>query len=784
MKLKLTTTCFFLFSFIFQSFSQDVYVCDRVFSADGSNSIETYVRPSTVTAIDLLGYRSPGDGGGGRFSWIAGSLPTGAPTPARGSVFVAAASGSSGAGYWKRDITDNTVNVVWFDVQTSTSASAATSTIRTNNSNGIDDAIETGYFLLHNTATFPHGNSKNTFKIYVPGNKYSYYVANSITLERGIEFYGDNTYWGNQTEIRTPEGSSGMIIKAAPYFIQTVTVHDLALVYGDVLNDPTYETEDGSVHGIDASTIVYLENVTARGYPGDGFHLYATKTTENASVDVSFSRIMNCRSVHNSRHGFYIGGADANGCTVQNTEARLNKVFGYYESSAFGNHYVAAASQNNGPGADTSNTTVGGGYYIAGSSNKSSFTGCYMEAADRRSENTSPSVIINGPGMTAASFDESPVPRLSASNRLEVMITPGLTVRGEVLDATHTGYESYDIIAKPTIRYAPGSERGLGINIPGESNYTLGINELGNYNLAADRFVMFQRNQDRYQTAFAIAKSTTNPDFFGRTSNTSTQGKIAFPSGIYLRAYTTEGTFTSPITGAFYNQHRLFAMSTRIPHTSPVNVAEFDNKEYAAGDFLLNNNPANGSVIGWRCVTGGTSGTWQELRASTLNTAQNGLSIASNNIELGGSALLHNTDIDLSTYNLNLTVGGSSKIGFSNNTTAGGIISLNGNRFIYAFGLRNSFVGQNSGNTTATGTDNTALGFDTDFSLSTGNENTAIGSGALRLCSTGNANTAIGSGALKLCTSGSANTSLGWGSMSANTTGKENVAVGGHYRRF
>ncbi len=76
-----------------------------------------------------------------------------------------------------------------------------------------------------------------------------------------------------------------------------------------------------------------------------------------------------------------------------------------------------------------------------------------------------------------------------------------------------------------------------------------------------------------------------------------------------------------------------------------------------------------------------------------------------------------------------------------------GATNYSTDRFLHAYGTRNTFAGYQSGNlslTTGSAVDNTGIGYQTLDALTTGDNNTAIGSGALSNVTTGSANIAIG----------------------------------------
>jgi hypothetical protein len=107
-----------------------------------------------------------------------------------------------------------------------------------------------------------------------------------------------------------------------------------------------------------------------------------------------------------------------------------------------------------------------------------------------------------------------------------------------------------------------------------------------------------------------------------------------------------------------------------------------------------------------------------------------------------------------------------------------GSIRNGGARFLYSFGVGNTFLGLNTGNVTMTGINNTGIGFEVLQINTTGGANTAIGERALVSNTTGNYNAATGYHALDANTGGSHNTAIGAQAMSQNFGGDGNTAVG------
>jgi len=129
-------------------------------------------------------------------------------------------------------------------------------------------------------------------------------------------------------------------------------------------------------------------------------------------------------------------------------------------------------------------------------------------------------------------------------------------------------------------------------------------------------------------------------------------------------------------------------------------------------------------------------------------------------------------------------------------SSAAGVLTLNGDPFLHAFGSGNTFLGDLAGNFTMTGSgSNTAVGQSAlknnttgagnvvvgGFALfknTTGVVNTAVGSNALNSNTTGTANTAVGTNALVMMTTGTNNSALGAAAGSSLTTGSDNIYIG------
>lgn len=98
----------------------------------------------------------------------------------------------------------------------------------------------------------------------------------------------------------------------------------------------------------------------------------------------------------------------------------------------------------------------------------------------------------------------------------------------------------------------------------------------------------------------------------------------------------------------------------------------------------------------------------------------------------------------------------------TNNTGTMGVIFINANTFMHAFGTNNTFLGSDAGNLT----------------LTTATDNVGLGEGSLQSLTTGDFNVSTGSGSLLALTSGSNNCAYGDGSLTALVSGDNNIALG------
>jgi Chaperone of endosialidase len=134
------------------------------------------------------------------------------------------------------------------------------------------------------------------------------------------------------------------------------------------------------------------------------------------------------------------------------------------------------------------------------------------------------------------------------------------------------------------------------------------------------------------------------------------------------------------------------------------------------------------------------------------------------------------------TFTATQTVTGNLALPLTNSGGTQGVISIGGSPFLQNYDSTgegtNTFVGQNAGNLTTSGTALTATGSNALANNSSGEENTADGLGSLFENTTGSGNTAMGWSTLQSNQNGSDNTAVGALALLSTTSGSYNSAVG------
>jgi hypothetical protein len=126
------------------------------------------------------------------------------------------------------------------------------------------------------------------------------------------------------------------------------------------------------LHGALISAPVYIDQVDANAFSGEGFRIEAE--TPALKGNANGSSFLNCSAQANGGHGFALYGNNANACLFLGARAFDNKGAGFYDASLLGNTYVAAEVDNNKGGGYTSHPDL---------PSNSVYLGCYAEPGQK-----------------------------------------------------------------------------------------------------------------------------------------------------------------------------------------------------------------------------------------------------------------------------------------------------------------------------------------------------------------------------------------------------------------
>jgi trimeric autotransporter adhesin len=329
-------------------------------------------------------------------------------------------------------------------------------------------------------------------------------------------------------------------------------------------------------------------------------------------------------------------------------------------------------------------------------------------------------------------------------------------------------------------------------NIVGSANTAVGyqsmFNSTGNQNTAVGFFAMSANTTGNSNSAFgrqALGNNTTgteNTAIGYQAGLTQTAGDNNIFLGRSATVASTTGSNQLSIGNTIFGTNLSLATSKiGIGTNNPGNKFEI-NSTIAGNAGLRFTNLLSSSATttgNGKVLTVNASGDVVLADDVGINSliANNGLTLASNNVKLGGT-LTQNTILDgaltngITFSNMNLSLDNTNAAGTR------GIIKLGSTRFISSAGSFNAFVGVDSGNSTVTGSANVGFGVNALNLLTTGTYNTAIGGQTLTQNTTGEGNTAIGGGALNQSTTGRYNIAIGYATGINLDTGSNNILLG------
>lgn len=188
--------------------------------------------------------------------------------------------------------------------------------------------------------------------------------------------------------------------------------------------------EENCIHGVYASTIVCLENVTVQNFTHDGIHIVGGecrkplfnkrgkdvvdcdpildvdckpvldgfgKQVQKYDGNADGSYLENCTVGGCGRDGFHFRGGDASTCVISCCSAVVNRRYGFFDGTRLNTYLGCHAEGNGAPGLKP---PIGGGtgseYHTEHEANSSTFISCYAEGNRNLSEFKGQVNIIGG----------------------------------------------------------------------------------------------------------------------------------------------------------------------------------------------------------------------------------------------------------------------------------------------------------------------------------------------------------------------------------------------------
>ncbi|MFC2130457.1 beta strand repeat-containing protein [Bacteroidota bacterium] len=248
------------------------------------------------------------------------------------------------------------------------------------------------------------------------------------------------------------------------------------------------------------------------------------------------------------------------------------------------------------------------------------------------------------------------------------------------------------------------------------------------------------------------------------TGNTTLGGTLILPNGVAINEFSTDSTLGGNSDLA-------------VPTEQAVKNYVDNHLSSISADNGLTENPGNNFQLGGTLI-----------QATTITQGANNLTVNLDGIgdfeiqDAGASAVFVRDDgyvgIGTNTPSQQLEI--TKNMVLPTTTATTGIIYKGANTFIHSYGTNNTFVGENAGNLTMTGSQNVAYGINALNSNTNGSFNVADGMYALYSNTSGSSNVASGYYVMNSNTTGSYNVASGMDALRYNTTGNRSTAIGAY----
>jgi hypothetical protein len=508
-------------------------------------------------SLQLLGFHTKGDGGGGVFYWDASkdkSEHNGGTVidPDKAGLVANWATTQAlyftpevtGQGCWVREYS-GAVNVKWFGAK----------------GDGVSDDTLAFKTVLNISVPFESSASAG-LSVYAPIGVYI--LSDELQLKRSVELKGRG---GGapilpMTKLKFINNTRGIQINRGNTLGDTLEATGTGSSEGSVIESIWLEgngVTNSYCNGFHLRARAVIRNCKATNFGNDGCHIVATfsSTDGYAFGNANTFHLENCSFRDNARHGFYCDGADVNAGTIHGCDSSHNGGDSFHDSSFLGNTYTGCHADPD----------AGYGYVTDNDNSATVFLNCYCEVASL-SKGKRRTLFIGGEGISLETGSSA------------------ITIGGSSIE----GLTSKRFIARDTDRDTATEA------------YTI----LQQYR--SNRDILTTKNEDLNSDVFRIKRNTegdvelfnlnnlSNGAATKITGNTttftggrdSTQPKAVVCSNLFL------GNWNNSFTRRFsyHNAYSAPSFGTSV----------------AKGEIYLKVNPSAGGTVGWVCTTSGIAG--------------------------------------------------------------------------------------------------------------------------------------------------------------------------------
>lgn len=538
------------------------------------------------------GYYAAGDNGGGTYTWSDTS------THADDGGGYIKPNSSRGRGRWVLQPSNGVVNIRQFG--------ARNEYVNPGNS-GYDNRQSIINALDFCNGFTASGYNYSRYKLYIPalGQLKFYFVSDSIVVSTSIEMYGDPGDFSSGLMFLS--GKPGLIFPYPGSSSHITGVHGCYIHDLRIMSHARGILLRGRANGLTVRSANKFERLYIAGFPNNGVAIMGTAPAGNTNN----SYFQSVASTGNFGNGFFIDGADANNITFLICDASSNGGWGFWDSSFLGCNFFGCHTAENGliytqvshngkryQAIDSSGSLVragavepggsqkwqsywllqndggtsefypdwnrsgtyypGGSYFLDNANQLGAVVSSYTEGGQPLSRNLGGSMFMNG----FAALSRPAHYMVECSYGTEFDRIAGKPVDGMHVFINQVGYKSVFGIADDV--------HGYNLGWQGDSTNKL-----------------LTTQQSNSPGPIKLFSNNTSPAFLGRSKPVG-PGSMGTSDFFYFKSSTG---------------YKRFSFSNAPPSSGAWEV----------GDFILNDSPATGAALGWRCTSAGSPGTWEAV---------------------------------------------------------------------------------------------------------------------------------------------------------------------------